>query len=680
MTPMPSDPRAGVRRALLLAGATIAAAGAVLAWPAASGPAAAAPRRSIAQQPVTATDTAPPPTATDAPTATPTDRPTPRPTATRGPFPTPFPTFGPRPSATPPPTETSTPRADIHRAQLVIESMKVDPKRPSPGNSFGFEVDVQNVGRLKAYNVRFSWQSETFLPEGESTQHYKGGIDPDKERDFDAKARVAATVKAGMYPIQVTVTWEDASGVLDTVQATLAVEVGGQSAVRPLLAVTAWRAPSWVVPGNAFGVAFDVVNTGGRTARNVQFVPAGGSTALASQSEGNPLDVGAGGRATQTVRLIAAAESGQRAVAQPIELRYDDEDGVRYTENLTIGFGVVDPNTDQPLPMIDSYRVRPVTADPARAGDGDTTTLHPGEVFWLDMSILNVGRQAAVRAFLAFGGGSAPSAADGAGSPSGAPSLGVFAPLGRSNRLFLGLIRAGEGTTVTQRMVADGAAKPGVYALDVAMSYDNAEGKTLQSSEVVTLLLSRQALVQFSPVNVVTSTVTGQSVPFAVEIINTGANTLNVGDVRVEGSRHMGVQGGSRYVGPLDDGGSDVVEAVLEPKAPGAATVTVVVTYVDDFNQSQEIRQDYAFEVAEAPAEPEGPATAPPPTRGFFVRFLRGLFGLGASPGSAAPTLGPTDGATDGPTDGSSSGPAPSGAVRMAPAPPAEPVQVKPAK
>ena len=49
----------------------------------------------------------------------------------------------------------------------------------------------------------------------------------------------------------------------------------------------------------------------------------------------------------------------------------DDEDGTRYTESLTIGFGVVDPDADQPLPMIESYRVRPANPDIARTGAGN---------------------------------------------------------------------------------------------------------------------------------------------------------------------------------------------------------------------------------------------------------------------------------------------------------------------
>jgi hypothetical protein len=630
----------------------------------------AAPGASFAQQPTTAT-------ATLAPTARPTAQPsdTPRPTNTRpGPPPTWTrpPTSTPVPSATVEPTETTRPKADIHRPLLVIENMQVDPRRPSPGSTFKLEVDVVNAGDAHAHNVRFSWSSEIFLPEGESTQHFEKGIPANDEHDFDARARVASTVKAGTYPIQVTVSWEDGDGAADTTTANLAVEVGGQSAVRPLLSVTAWRAPGWVVPGIAFGVAFDIVNTGGREARNVQIVPAGGSVALASQASGGVLNIGGGGSATQSLRLIAAASAEQQAVAQPMELRYDDEDGTRYTESLTIGFGVVDPDADQPLPMIESYRVRPANPDIARTGAGDATTLHPGEVFWLDLSILNVGRQAAVRSFLAFGGGAAPSAADGAGSAAGAPSLGVFAPLGRSNRVFLGRIEAGGGTTVTQRMVADGSAKPGVYALDVAMSYDDAEGKTLQSSEIVTLLLSRPAQLQFSAVNVMTSTVVGQSVPFAVEIINGSANTLNVSQVTVEGDRWMGVTGGSRYVGPLDDGGSDVIEAVLDPKAPGTATVTVIVAYVDDFNQTQEVRESYEFEVAEAPPEVEGADEPPPPTRSLFARVLRGLFGLGASP--PAPVTAPAmDGAIE---IGPGSGRAAPGGGQAEPAQPmpAEPV------
>ena len=192
---------------------------------------------------------------------------------------------------------------------------------------------------------------------------------------------------------------------------------------------------------------------------------------------------------------------------------------------------------------------------------------------------------------------------------------------------------AGGSREITQKMVVDGAAKPGVYVLDVSISYDDADGQTRTGSEVVTLLVSRRVDLELSELDVTTEAVTGEPVPFAVELINAGTATVNVGNVRVEGGRSMDVQADPRFIGPLDSSAADLIEAMLVPRGVGESIVTVVVEYLDDFNQQQTFEQEFTFEISEPTEEDlsEEMEVEPPPSRSLFMRILRGLFGFGAS-------------------------------------------------
>lgn len=595
----------------------------------------ASPLRAVAQPPDTPTPTAPP-SPTSLPTASPTWPPTetpftPAPTATVALSPTPTRTLSPPPLPTPSPVpsaSTATPaataissmRSASERPIVILESVRVDPQRPAPGDSFGLDIDVQNVGGERAYNVRLSLASEAFLPDGESGAVWRDGIRPGQERDFETRMRVAATATSGTYPIGVTVTWEDESGLQETLQTTIAVEVAGAVAIRPLIAVLDLRLPARVAPGAPFAVTFELQNTGGREARNVVVAPSAGPLALHGGGQAPPVSIGPGGVAAVMLRAVAADLADAGATAQTFEIRYDDENGVRYTDTRLVGISITSDDVYGPLPMIASYS----------AGEA----VHPGEVFDLRLVVQNVGASAALRTFLALGGGTSPGATSGAGAAAGAgASLGVFAPLERSNRLFLDTLPAGESTELTQKMVVDGAAKPGVYVLDVTLSYEDADGQSHASAEVVTLLVSRRVDLEISPLEVITDTVVGQTVPFAVELVNAGTATVNVGQVKVVGGRYMDVAADPRFVGPLDASAADLVEARLTPRGAGEATVTVVVEYLDDFNQRLTFEEEFAFTVRAAETVRDGPEADEPPvaSRPLFLRILRGLFGFGAS-------------------------------------------------
>lgn len=615
---IPSNARRAPRATRAWAAAALAVAGAAAApWAGLPVP------HALAQPP--ATDTATPgPTNTLPPTETPFV-----PTATRTSAPptasaAASATAAPSATAGPTPTATVVRRASDDKPVLALDKVHANPGRPAPGQAFDLEIEVRNLGRTPARNVRVGLSSESFLGEGRSSGIWKDGIAPGEERDFDTRLRAIATLRSGTYPVAVTLDWEDDEGNPYTVDASFGIDVGDGVAARPLVVVRAARLPGRVAPGSPFGATFVLGNTGGREARNVVLVPAGGGPlALHGGGEVAPIALGPGAEAEVTLRLVAGEQAAPGAVSQPMELRYDDPDGQRFTETQPVGVTVVDDAAYGPLPIVAAYR----------GGDA----LSPGDVFELSLDVINAGRQDALRTVLAFGGGDTL-VPDSTAATS--PSLGPFAPLGRGNRVFLDRLAVGETRTVSQRMVVDGAAKPGVYTLDLGFSFADADGRIQAASDVVTLLVSRRAMLEITPLEPITDTVVGQPVPFAVEIINAGTAAVNVGAVELEGDGSLRVEAAPRFIGALDPGAADVVDAQVVPeRADDDARLTVRVRYLDDFNQERSVERAIAFRVADAP-EPvaeDGAEEASAGRRPLLLRILRGLLGLGASQPAAGP-------------------------------------------
>lgn len=590
--------------------------------------------------------------------------PTPRPSATRTPPPTetpyppsatPSPTLGaPSPSPTEPPETGVIPNEE--RPIIVVTGFDTNPDRPSPNSSFILSLFVANTGERYAENVRLTLSSTTFLPQGQGGLLFINHLDEGEDTGLDVQMRVSAEAKAGVYPISIGLRWDDSYGGEYSDEMTIGIEVGPANSTRPLLTVTGTRLPGRVAPGIPFEIALDLLNTGGEPARNVTVVPASGPLALQGVP-GGPLDLAPGASASLRLRAAAADSGTPGAVSQLLELRYDDPDGQRLTETVSVGLVVTGDAALSPGPMVTGYRV----LQPGREGGGaPRSTLAPGEVFLLVLDILNTGPSDALRTRLSFGGGTAPGAGT-TGTTGGAASgtsLGVFAPVGTSNVRFLDRIAAGAATTVEQTLVIDGSAKPGVYVLELAFDYLDGQGRTLSTSEVVSLLVDRRVDFEIRPVDVVTSTTAGIPMNFAVELINLGTNTVNVANAEVLPGRSIAVLDPAtarQYIGPLDGGGFAPIETQLLPETPGKSQIQVAVEYFDSFNQLQTATETFDLTIEEAPPEPEMDPDAEEEagSPGLLRRLLMGFLGLGAS-GEEADAG--EDGVGDSVEDGAGSG------------------------
>lgn len=540
---------------------------------------------------------------------------TPTPTATR--------TF--TPTATPIPSPTATP---VRRPLIFIRSYRTDPSAVVAGSSFWLILELHNVGNGTAKNIVVTFVSETFVPVGTSSAKTVSQLTPDQHGMVGQNLKVNVGTASGTYPQVVQIDYEDALGNRYSTRETVGVTIIGAVVGQPQLVVERSQTqPPRFFPGSEFDLLLTLRNLGDRQARSILVTLASGEP-FAPLGRGNvqriarldPDQV-----ITVTLRLVVDREARPGAYNQGVTLEYGDPAGNRYTTKQTIGLVVAAERAERPLLMVLSYDIAPAYRSDAGQGRG-ALELAPGDVFTLNLEVVNVGRQRAHRVLISLGGGQTPS-----GQGAGVTGLGVFAPLESSNVKFVPQLDPEERRSISQRMAVDANAASGIYVLTVAFTYEDATGNSYTSSELISLLVIRRALLRIDLFQSVEDAEVGQEFSIPVEVINVGRNTVNVTTVEVT-SEDLEVRDGVLYIGPLDPGTSGTLDARAVATRAGEARATVTVRYIDDFGRERLATRELSFRVKQPPLV-ELPDLAEEPGEESFLsrvwRFIRALLGLG---------------------------------------------------
>ncbi|MBK8540636.1 MAG: hypothetical protein IPL60_11615 [Ardenticatenia bacterium] len=111
------------------------------------------------------------------------------------------------------------------------------------------------------------------------------------------------------------------------------------------------------------------------------------------------------------------------------------------------------------------------------------------------------------------------------------------------------------------------ARQAGVYTLEVGFQFVDADGEAQSASSVVSILVSRKLNLVINPVQVVTSTLTGQPMSFVVDIVNQGSSTVNLGNAEVLTDGHFALGLTTpQYIGQLDAAGFTPCRRTSRPR------------------------------------------------------------------------------------------------------------------
>lgn len=430
--------------------------------------------------------------------------------------------------------------------------------------------------------------------------------------------------------------------------------------VRPQLLVVSYGASSPTIqPGADYDFEMTVQNAGSETATNIvaefvegDFLPrvTGGVRALGNLGPG------------QTNRFFqplyaTRAVAEKRVASLEVKVTYTTAGGTNYSDSFTLTFPVVVPAAGTARPTA-TPTARPLLRPQLIVGAYRTAPdkLQPGFQFELELDVQNVGNVTAKRVTLIVGGGTiAPDTGTpgpgGVGGDSG--SFTDFAPVGSSNVQSLGDLEATRTLTARQKLIVNAVTKAGAYPLKLSFVHSDEGGRTYIDNQVITVLVFQIPQLEISFYREVGPLFAGQPNTLPVQVVNLGRNAVVLGNMRVSAAAGGQFSNNVLLIGALDPGGTFPLDAVVIPDGPGPLELTVTIDYTDDFNQPQKITAVLPVEVLEGvPIEPGGPGgefpggeipTPQPETLwDTFLRFLRGLFGLGSGrpqPGPGAPPV-----------------------------------------
>lgn len=499
------------------------------------------------------------------------------------------------------------------RPVLTVRNYSVSPQRPAAGGACTLQIEIYNTGSRGAENAIARFPGGQLVATGENTGYLLGAIGINQTRVLTQSFRVP-TGLSGPASVTILMSANDYEGNHYDFQETVTIDVAGGGSGRPQVIVQRSASqPDDLAPGEAYSLTLVLKNQGPASATGVVLsVPSGGASLPVERASTVSIDrIGAGAVVTTVLPLRLADSAAVGRQAQAVRVEYGDYTGGRYTADFNVTLSVSADLSTRPQVIVQAYHTAPAI-------------LSPGNVFTLAMTLSNVGGGAAQRLMVTIGGTASATSASG---------LGPFAPLESSNVVFLGRLDSGQTKELAQPFIVDGQAKAGVYQLPVTLEYDDPRGPRRTDTQVISLLVIRAPLLRIGLLEPITQVLVGQPLDLSVEIINIGQSGANVNRVELASDSMDIVQGASTYVGPMDSGTTQSLQANVVARRAGPAAITVTVNYVDDLNRPQQITHALPFDVREIPKAPE-PTPPPEASSGgvldWLGRLLRGLFGLGS--------------------------------------------------
>ncbi len=283
-----------------------------------------------------------------------------------------------------------------------------------------------------------------------------------------------------------------------------------------------------------------------------------------------------------------------------VEVKFKDPYGFERTENMDLGYYIVERERKEPEVIIGKAYLEPEAAK-------------PGETVSLEVELRNTGAGEARNIYL---------------------SVKMDEPLSiyGVNMVYIDKIKPYKSEKAVFHVSVDGSAQPGFYSGEIKVSYENADGDIYTSS--LGFGLKVESIIETKLIDVTISNGVispGETVKVEANVLVIGTSSANFVELRagkggaLEGDFYL-------YIGRVDVDDPFPVEITLKLRGdlkPGDYSVPIKLTFYDDFFQKQEAYQYLTIKVSEKKEEFTKPMQKPQPgILNQIVYVLKKILGL----------------------------------------------------
>ncbi len=465
-------------------------------------------------------------------------------------------------------------------------SIKGDTALPeiSAGESKVLEIPLVNSGGGTMRNVKIAAK----LPEGiyfntlSPSQDF-GSVGRNKEMLLKLDVSAGAEAASGVYPVELTVTYDTYTqkGLTESLSFNLRVNGGDGGGSGKLIVASYTVNPKTVSAGSAFTLTLQIKNNGSGDVSDALVTLNGLSTEGITVNGG--LDsrtlskIAPGATVNVTYNLLAASgmSSGNSILDVSLSGGGGESASKVFIPVQSTGGTSSEAGDSKPLIVIESY-------------DFGGESVEGGSTFPLTIRMKNTGKTAIENVKIVIS------------SPASGTDSGAFTPANSSNTFFVERVAAGGVFEESIELTVRSDATPKSYGIDLDCTYEavvNDTRESINAVETITIPVTQPDRFEVGDVNAWGPIYMGNSGYVSMSYTNKGKSTIY--NLQIELIGNLTTAESSVYIGNVDSGAGDSYEFEFSPTEVGTLEGQLKFTYEDANGQQKEVLQDFSVEVLE---------------------------------------------------------------------------------
>ena len=475
------------------------------------------------------------------------------------------------------------------KPDLTISGPVMTPAMIALGKDLKLDFTVKNEGTLTAKNVSVSLtglDGKTFIYKDSQLAKSVGTLKGSATGTVSYQYVVSGKAEAGSYPYTLVISYTDTDGTVKKIEQSysLYISATGEAVVGDAdLQIDAINYPTAGVKAmQDFKVTFNVVNRGNNKANKVK-ITLKSSGALVSKTSTilTKQTVAAGETIPVSYTLTSSKDITTQNVPLVFEVSYvpnGQTEAVTFEQGLGVFVeGALSPEEAKksvPKIIVSRYQADPVI-------------VNAGEEFNLDISFLNSHPTKTVQNIKVF-----------LTVNENTSELGnIFTPVNASNTFYIDAISP-KGTYDTSiRLYTIPDAKPKTYSVTVNFDYEDQDGNTYTSTELIGINVTQPTKLESSDIVPPMEAYVGQQFPLSFNFYNTGKVKVYNLMVKLEGD--FTTDNPTYYVGNFESGAQEYYEGYVTPNAAGQLMGKAIISYDEPSGKKVTIEKAFSVNVVD---------------------------------------------------------------------------------